>query len=171
MTTTKKKYRIEGIEETAIKDYAAKIAAAMNEMTDDGYNVQIIGQPHGALVFGTLQEPAPASPFMRLLSLGLPQGDKAETLSPRTRELFARFSQSVPAHIEPTRFPAEIGKLCSEGRLLSGFSAPELTQAADELEKDAEEHVATHSDPTCVYPEFARQIAVAVRAVARNALQ
>jgi hypothetical protein len=171
-----KKYIMEGVPRGRdIKKFAAKIEETLNRVHDSGYNAQIIEQPNGVIINGTLDEHRAGGmstgTLLDILSAlrGAPPSEDRSPFSERSKELTSRFM----AEIEPNTSQARLPKAVEMAAPLAtrGFSSEELKTASEECEKFAAEHEKEHTDPTeCSIPLLMRSISQVARTVIQTQL-
>jgi hypothetical protein len=121
---------------------------------------------------GVLHNPSEASnehPMTRMLRMqASPQLEEHEMLTPRTRELLARF-QSLPMSCRNVEEFTSFVKNHAPA-LVRGFNAEELADAAKELDAVSVEHEKNHDSPNCPRSRALRAVAAALRGVVHTQL-
>jgi hypothetical protein len=165
----RKKYRVVGVQYSKTMDvYAARIEKAMNELTDDGYTVQLQDQDDGITIVGVDQGENPFAAFMAQMRVSGAH-PHALRLSDRSGALLDRFFEASDS-TDPKAFMEAVNKKLPG--LVHGFSVEELTTASDEYAREAEGHDKGHDgDEACSLGEILRQLSGLLKTAARANLQ
>lgn len=175
MDEKKKQFRVMGVERADIHTYAENIAKCMNELSAEGYDIQLIEQSDGALLVGHLATSTRPTPLALLQDLvNGPEADEppGSALSARSVAILRAFARMLPSSDAATitrEAPKHAARACH------GFSASELATAAEEFLREADEHDKTHrkngEDADCVMSAMLRALAPILKDTARSTLQ
>jgi hypothetical protein len=140
MDKEKKRIRVIGINRGRdMALYAKKIEKAINELTEEGYEVSPHEQRNGMLLMGTLRSPSslPADhPLARLLNNAARiDMDESPPWSPKTVAIVGRFANVVR---DEGSFVKDTTKYAHE--CVKGYSMNDLEEVKGEIAKALEEH-------------------------------
>jgi hypothetical protein len=148
-----------------IWEFAQELEHKMNELTEDGYSWGLRDDPGGVILIADLSDadeertgpPRNLMDFLKGLGVQPPPEH-----TPRTGELLRKFVSITNMRV------CDVSKPDNVRACVTGYSAKELTEAAETFEKAAEQHK-DHDD--CSTGEFLRAVAQAVKQAAHENLQ
>jgi hypothetical protein len=148
MEEAKKRFRVVGISNgECLEAYAEEVEFTMNDLTSQGYDIQLRDEANGLLVVGTLASSQSSG------TDSLPYTDLTALI------LLSKFEKATNMRVE------DVEKNTAD--LVKGFSHAQLESVSNEIGGMA----ALHSDHECSAGQFYRAVANALKQAAQQNLQ
>jgi hypothetical protein len=167
--TAKNRFRVEGVQQTKnMVAFAKGIEKKLNELVNEGYDVEVHPREQGMLLIGSLQDPVSSSEGAseREPEREMQMHVHRSELSFGAVLLFHRFMESCEQG--PGRAFAE-DALKKAGTLVRGYNAHQLNAVIGELEKEATTH--EKDCRGCALPGLLRAVASAVKETTKHQIQ